>query len=79
MLTFEVSGYSFVMGPKVFTKEAAYDNIKPIKYKDMFKVPLTFEQEWNHPCPWQRACWRCAACVYRKGQTKCHPPWAQMH
>jgi Reverse transcriptase (RNA-dependent DNA polymerase) len=58
--TFEVSGYSFVMGPKVFTKEAAYDNIKPIKYKDMFEVPLTFEQAWNHPCPWQHARWRAA-------------------
>jgi hypothetical protein len=42
MPKFEVSGYSFVLAPKAFTKEAAYDDIKPIIYKDMFEVPLTF-------------------------------------
>jgi low affinity Fe/Cu permease len=26
----------------------------------MFEVPLTFEQAWNHPCPWQCQCWRAA-------------------
>jgi hypothetical protein len=57
-ILYQDSGYSFVMGPKVFTKEAAYDNIKPIKYKDMFEVPLTFEKAWNHLYPWQRAHWR---------------------
>jgi hypothetical protein len=60
MPTFKISGYSFVMGPKVFTKEAAYDDIKPIKYKDMFEVPLTFEQTGNHPCPCNvpALCWK---------------------
>jgi hypothetical protein len=84
MPTFEVSGYSFVMGSKVFTKEAACDNIEPIKYKDIFEVPLTFEKAWNHPCPLV-----CSdfvgirenaphVCI-EKGQTKHHSPWAQMH
>jgi hypothetical protein len=35
-----------------------YDNVDPIKYKDMFNVPETVEEAWNHPCPWQRAHWR---------------------
>jgi hypothetical protein len=35
-----------------------YDNVEPIKYKDMFDVPETFEEAWNHPCPWKRALWR---------------------
>jgi hypothetical protein len=37
-----------------------FDNVEPIKYKDMFEVPLTFEQAWNHPCPWQCQRWRTA-------------------
>jgi hypothetical protein len=35
-----------------------YDNAEPIKYKNMFDVPETFEDAWNHPCPWQHGCWR---------------------
>jgi hypothetical protein len=38
----------------------AFDNVKPIKYKDMFDIPLTFEQAWNHPCLWQCQRWRAA-------------------
>jgi Reverse transcriptase (RNA-dependent DNA polymerase) len=48
----EVSGHSLVV-ESVDYGVLAYDNIKPIKYKDLFDVPLTFEQAWNHPCPWQ--------------------------
>jgi hypothetical protein len=33
-----------------------YDNVEPIKYKDMFDVPETFEEACNHPCP----CCQCA-------------------
>jgi hypothetical protein len=32
-----------------------YDNVETIKYKNMFNVPETFEEGWNHPCPWQHA------------------------
>jgi hypothetical protein len=76
------------MGPKVFTKNAAYDNIKPIKYNDMFEVTLTLSKHGiihvhdNLPIGVQRFCWnqrKCAACVYGKGQMKRHSPWAQMH
>jgi hypothetical protein len=35
-----------------------YDNVDPITYKDMFDVPETFEEAWNHPCPRQCAQWR---------------------
>jgi Reverse transcriptase (RNA-dependent DNA polymerase) len=53
------SGHS-LMVEKVDSIVHAFDNVKPIKYKDMFEVPLTFEQAWNHPCPWQRQRWRAA-------------------
>jgi hypothetical protein len=45
---------------KVDSIAHAFDNVEPIKYKDMFEVPLTFEQAWNHPCPWQHQHWRAA-------------------
>jgi Reverse transcriptase (RNA-dependent DNA polymerase) len=35
-----------------------FNDIDPIKYKDMFKAPTTFEEAWNHPCPWLRKKWR---------------------
>jgi Reverse transcriptase (RNA-dependent DNA polymerase) len=59
MPTVEAFGYLFVVDA-VDDVVKAFDNIEPIKYKDMFDVPLTFEQAWNHPCPWQCSCWRTA-------------------
>jgi Reverse transcriptase (RNA-dependent DNA polymerase) len=35
-----------------------YDETDPVKYKDMFKAPTTFEEAWNHLCPRQRKRWR---------------------
>jgi hypothetical protein len=35
-----------------------YDKLKPTEYKDKFTAPTTYDQAWNHPCPWQRAKWR---------------------
>jgi hypothetical protein len=52
----KVSGYSLVDMDKSIVH--AFDNVEPIKYKDMFEGPLTFEQAWNHPCPWQHQRWR---------------------
>jgi hypothetical protein len=49
-----------LMVEKVDSIVNAFDNVKPIKYKDMFEVPLTFEQKWNHPFPWQRQHWGAA-------------------
>jgi hypothetical protein len=37
--------------------KANYDDVDPIKYKDMFNVPTTFDEAWHHPCPWQRMKW----------------------
>jgi hypothetical protein len=46
------------MAYKQFTLLAVdYDNIEPIKYKDLLDVPETFEEAWNNPCPWQHAHW----------------------
>jgi hypothetical protein len=54
-----VSGH-LLMVEKVDSIVHAFDNVEPIECKDMFEVPLTFEQAWNHPCPWQRQRWRAA-------------------
>jgi hypothetical protein len=32
--------------------------IKPEQYKDLFNVPMTFEEAWNHPDPFQKELWR---------------------
>ena len=32
--------------------------VDPAKYKDMFDNPTTFDEAWNHPCPFQRRKWR---------------------
>jgi Reverse transcriptase (RNA-dependent DNA polymerase) len=40
------------------SSEVNYDDVDPIKYKDMFKVSATFDESWNHLCLWQRAKWR---------------------
>jgi hypothetical protein len=55
----KVSGYSLV-ADTVKTIVHAFDNVEPIKYTDMFEVPLTFDQAWNHPFPWQRQRWGAA-------------------
>jgi hypothetical protein len=54
-----VSGH-LLMVEKFDSIVHAFDNVVPIKYKDMFEVPITFEQAWNHPCPWQHRRWRAA-------------------
>jgi hypothetical protein len=35
-----------------------YSKVDPSTYKDIFTVPTTFEEAWNHPCPFQRERWR---------------------
>jgi len=37
-----------------------YEKIDPSRYKDIFECPKTFEEAWNHPCPFQRKMWRAA-------------------
>jgi len=37
-----------------------YEKIDPTRYKDIFECPKTFEEAWNHPCPFQRKMWRAA-------------------
>ena len=34
------------------------ENINPSSYKDHFTIPLTFDDAWNHPDPFQRKKWR---------------------
>ena len=35
-----------------------YSQVDPSKYKDMFEVPKTFQDAWNHPEHFQRSKWR---------------------
>ena len=35
-----------------------YEKVDPSKYKDIFEKPNSFEEAWNHPCPFQRKKWR---------------------
>jgi hypothetical protein len=28
--------------------------LKPEQYEDLFKVPGSFDEAWNHPCPFQQ-------------------------
>jgi hypothetical protein len=35
-----------------------YSKVDPSTYKDIFTVPTTFEEAWNHPCPFHRERWR---------------------
>ena len=39
-------------------KEKEMENINPLSYKDNFTIPLTFDDAWNHPDPFQRKKWR---------------------
>jgi hypothetical protein len=32
--------------------------LKPEQCKDVFKVPGSFDEAWNHPCPFQQKMWR---------------------
>jgi hypothetical protein len=41
-----------------FYKGTNYDRINPTKYKDMFVAPTSFQNAWNHECPWQKKKWR---------------------
>ena len=35
-----------------------FTSIPREKYKDYFTVPATWNETWNHPCPFQRKLWR---------------------
>jgi len=35
-----------------------FSTIPQEQYKDYFTVPETFDEAWNHPCPFQRKLWR---------------------
>jgi len=35
-----------------------FSTIPQEQYKDYFTVPETFNDAWNHPCPFQRKLWR---------------------
>jgi len=35
-----------------------FSTIPQEQYKDYFTVPETFNEAWNHPCPFQRKLWR---------------------
>ena len=37
-----------------------YEKVDPSRYKDIFECPKTFEEAWNHPCPFQLRMWRAA-------------------
>jgi hypothetical protein len=34
-----------------------YEKVDPT-YRDIFKLPKTFEEAWNHECPLQQKMWR---------------------
>jgi hypothetical protein len=38
--------------------EIDYEKVDPTTYRDIFKLPKTFEEAWNHECPFQRKMWR---------------------
>ena len=38
--------------------QGAYKNIPESSYKDVFQVPDSFDEAWNHPDLWQRDRWR---------------------
>jgi hypothetical protein len=31
-----------------------HEKIDPSKYKDVFNIPTTWQEAWNHPHPWLR-------------------------
>jgi Reverse transcriptase (RNA-dependent DNA polymerase) len=38
--------------------EQDYSKVDPTTYKDIFEVPKSFDEAWNHPDPFQREKWR---------------------
>jgi hypothetical protein len=42
----------------VVRHDVDYTKIDPSKYKEMFDVPASFNEAWNHPRAFQRAKWR---------------------
>ena len=39
-------------------REEDLEKMDPSRYKDVFDNPRTFQDAWNHPCPFQRRLWR---------------------
>jgi hypothetical protein len=35
-----------------------HEKIDPTKYKDVFNIPKTWQEAWNHPDPWLHNGWR---------------------
>jgi hypothetical protein len=46
------------LGPEELALTAIPEQLKPEQYKDVFNVPLTFDEAWDHPDPFQRGLWR---------------------
>jgi hypothetical protein len=42
----------------VVRHDVDYTKVDPLKYKEMFDVPTSFDEAWNHPCEFQWAKWR---------------------
>jgi hypothetical protein len=38
--------------------EIDYEKVDPTTYRDIFKLLKTFEESWNHECPFQQKMWR---------------------
>jgi len=57
-VVFEVcTEYGLHARPSVMSKEEL-EKLDPSRYKDVFENPRTFDEAWNHPCPFQRRLWR---------------------
>ena len=39
---------------EVMLTEEQINSLSPEQYKDHFTVPTTYEEAWNHPCPFQQ-------------------------
>ena len=53
----DVALNTMIQGMDNLTEEDM-EKLKPEQYKDAFKKPMTFDEAWNHPSPFQRKRWR---------------------
>ena len=42
----------------VVRHDVNYTKVDLLKYKEIFDVPTSFDEAWNHPCEFQWAKWR---------------------
>ena len=57
MLAGELSFVSLDVSKAYYTEEEL-EKLNPSQYKDLFDKPMTFNDAWNHPDPFQRKKWR---------------------